>query len=311
MLAELLEVLPNDRLIYIHVDGAKVGDEFKVEITKNIAQDFARRHEGRVFLHCQDKNLGNRGSFDFALDWIYEFEERVILLEEDIRFNETFFSFMDWALARFESDSKIFAVNGFSSLGTLPGPNRVFYSYTLRPWGFGTWKSRWEIYKKIEMPSVLSPELFTLPIFDGVTVTEHFKTRWLCRFERSMNQTDTYDYPWIYAAWTYGSFHLAPYKTFTTNIGYDNDSLHTFTKPFFVRSLSSLKSYSIEGLKHKRLIKHLGFYDVTSDLFETKSLGLVSGRSQFLIAKIYSLILRVRQSFSAQKSTPKALNRLG
>lgn len=116
-------------------------------------------------MHCQDKNLGNRGSFDFALDWIYEFEERVILLEEDIRFNETFFSFMDWALARFESDSKIFAVNGFSPLGTLPGPNRVFYSYTLRPWGFGTWKSRWEIYKKIEMPSVLSPELFTLPIF--------------------------------------------------------------------------------------------------------------------------------------------------
>lgn len=30
MLAELLEVLPNDRLIYIHVEGAKVGDEFKV-----------------------------------------------------------------------------------------------------------------------------------------------------------------------------------------------------------------------------------------------------------------------------------------
>ena len=245
MLSQLLSSLPLDRRIFIHIDGASDATNADVQETRRVASLYkANNPTGSVMLLFQDTNLGNLGSFKSALHWVFSTEDRLILLEDDIRFTDSLFQFMDWALEKYQDSNRIFHINGLSVINSFPGRNRLFESYSCKPWGFGTWKISWELYnstKPIEDPK----DLFSLPIFTGVNLTDTFKRKWVDRFIRLNNGTDTYDLSWNYAAWANNACALGPRFTFTTNVGFDSRSLHTKIKPNFLRFGKKLKTQNV------------------------------------------------------------------
>ena len=296
-LEDLLYSLPTDRNIYIHIDGPRQSSELEVAITNDVAYKFKNTNHSRsIHILSQPMNLGNLGSFLAAMQWAFAREDRLILLDDDVRFSESFFPFMDWALEKFQNLDHIFQINGLSFLDRLPGRNRLFESYSCRAWGFGTWKSRWELYKVTNLPTDPSV-ILQLPIFSGVHMTDSFKQKWLDRFDRLSKGTDTYDLGWNYAAWKNGACALAPRFTFTTNIGFDSRSLHTTIKPRGLRSPEKIKS---RRMKYKEVstVPFPSFYDAYSDFIEWGIPGIKKGALANLLIPPYFIIKKVKQTLN-------------
>ena len=296
MLSQLLSSLPLDRRIFIHIDGASDATNADVQETRRVASLYkANNPTGSVMLLFQDTNLGNLGSFKSALHWVFSTEDRLILLEDDIRFTDSLFQFMDWALEKYQDSNRIFHINGLSVINSFPGRNRLFESYSCKPWGFGTWKISWELYnstKPIEDPK----DLFSLPIFTGVNLTDTFKRKWVDRFIRLNNGTDTYDLSWNYAAWANNACALGPRFTFTTNVGFDSRSLHTKIKPNFLRFGKKLKTQNVNFDNH-HLVPFPSYYDAYSDFLEWGVPGISKGSVRFFII-IFKLATKVKRSIS-------------
>lgn len=295
MLGDLLGNLPLDRRIYIHVDGATDQTTIDVEKTKLVASTFKTKNPSvPISLLFQEKNLGNLGSFKSAMRWVFSLEDRLILLEDDIRFNDTFFKFMDWALEVYKDSKSIFHINGLSVLDSLPGRNRLFQSYSCKPWGFGTWKSSWDVYENTN-PLEDPKGIFSLQIFTDVNITESFKNKWLDRFIRLKKGTDTYDLSWNYAAWVNNSYALAPRFTYTTNIGFDSRSLHTRVKPAFLRYSSKLRNRNFDFSDNK-MIAFPSYYDAYSDFIEWGVPGIRKGNVRLFIW-IYRLATKIKRFY--------------
>jgi hypothetical protein len=292
MLQELLFQLPLDREIYIHIDGPRENTKRAVARCNTIAANFARFHpQATIKIFSQKRNLGNKKSFHACMKWVFNSQSQVIVLEEDIRFSQSFFAFMDWALTEFRDYKRIFHVNGFSVLDPFPGRNRLFESYSCRPWGFGTWKDRWLLHER-SIPDFDLKSLRSLPIFASAELSPSFEEKWLNRFSRLKEGNDTYDVGWNYSAWKNNAFALAPRFSYVTNIGFDKRSLHTNIKPWFLRSPKKLRKIG-ESFKRRKIVPFPSPYDAYSDFVEWKVPGISSGSARILIF-LYYVLLNVR-----------------
>jgi hypothetical protein len=292
MLEDLLVLLPLNRKVYIHIDGPDDKTRSDVEKTRNVALNYKNNCIGnQVQITSQEHNLGNIKSFKAAMAWVFVYEQQIIFLEEDIRFNVNFFSFMDWALESFHNENRIFQINGLSVLDIFPTRNRLFETYSCKPWGFGTWKDRWDIYTRTSIPSN-SEEIFQAPVFNGVNLTETFRSKWIDRFDRLKLGNDTYDLGWNYAAWANSSYAISLRRTLTTNIGFDSRSLHTKLRPKFLRSQIALHNRRF-GRKDLKLISFPSYFDSYSDFIEWKVPGL-NHRSLSFFVLIYAFLVRIK-----------------
>jgi len=297
-LFDLLNLIPVDRAIYIHIDGSKEDTNLEVRSTIQIAQEF-QRHNPTALIRVlsQEKNLGNRLAFQAAMDWVFEFEDRIIVLEDDIRFGSEFFAFMDWALTRFKDQKRVFHINGISTLDKVPGRNRLFESYGLWPWGFATWKDRWQLHER-QTPKLTIEDLRNLPIFQGVRLSRYFEEKWQERFDRLARGTDTYDIGWNYSSWKNNAIAIQPRFTFTTNLGFDHRSLHTRIRPFFLREQSKINDKR-KSFDHLKIIEFPNYFDAYSDFIQWKAPGISLGGTRLLIPLYYLLrsIKRIVKDF--------------
>lgn len=295
-LHEILQKIPANRTVYIHIDGAKEGSWDEVQQTRSVAMKFQEvRKVGNVFVHQQNRNLGNRESFKAATEWVFQREDRLIVIEDDIRFVDEFFAFMDWSLERFKTDNSIFHINGLSMLDFIPGRNRLFCSINCAPWGWGTWRDRWQ-KSDIDLKNFQIDELFSLAIFDSVFLTETFKAKWSDRILRLQQGLDTYDIGWNVSAWRNNAYAISPRFTFTTNVGFDERSLHTRIRPRFLRKPGNIRSRKPIDDSVK-IVSFPSYYDAYSDFIQWKIPGIAHGSAVIFIGAYY--FLRIIKRFRA------------
>jgi hypothetical protein len=225
------------------------------------------------------------------MDWAFNFEDRLIVLEDDIRFNLEFFAFMDWSLTKFETQKRIFHINGLSPLDYFPGRNRLFESYGLKSWGFATWKDRWALHCR-NTPKLDIDSFKSLPIFQGVKMSKFYEEKWIELFTKLHKGNDTYDLGWNYSAWKNNACALQPRFSFTTNVGFDERSLHTRTRPFFLRTPNKLRNRG-NDFDHLQILKFPNYFDAYSDIVMWRAPGLIVGGTRILIT-IYYLLRKLK-----------------
>ena len=163
LLKKLLSTIPlsNSRRIYISIDGPRQPSEaIKVNEVRELVEAFAKRNlEVEIEFRFSEQNLGCKSGVRAAIDWAFESENSLIILEDDILVSKEFFSYMDYFLNHFETDLQIWHINGFSPL--LP-PYKNQFSYLTKfahVWGWATWKNRWVEYDR-ELSSYQPGKLF-------------------------------------------------------------------------------------------------------------------------------------------------------
>ncbi|WP_406694964.1 hypothetical protein V5E97_28370 [Singulisphaera sp. Ch08] len=96
-----------------------------------------------------ERRLGvNRNTENALLDG-FSFGDFVIHIEDDILLAPDALRYFEWAAARYAADSSVFSVTGYNRRADPVAPedyHRTRLRAWFHPWGWGTWKNRWELF---------------------------------------------------------------------------------------------------------------------------------------------------------------------
>lgn len=213
--------------LYIACDGPKESqqDKEKVQRTREALQE-AVDWECNVQYRFSDSNQGCKYGPVNAINWIFEKEERAIILEDDIVPNPSFFFFCEEILERFREREEIMMISGCNIMSrTESAGESYFFESIATTWGWATWKRAWKKYdmtmqgwqemkkKKVLKKLFLKDTAFSLKRdFENVAV----------------NDTDIWDYQWQYTMIKNGGLGIVPKYCMVQNIGFeDEDATHT------------------------------------------------------------------------------------
>lgn len=126
--------------IFVFVDGPR-NEEEKKKVDEVV--DIAKGLTKNVVTSSENKGLGP--SIISGVTEVINKYGNAIVLEDDLVLMPGFLSYMDDALDKYESDSRIFAVCGYGLKIKRPkGYNSdVYLGIRASSWGWGTWSDRW------------------------------------------------------------------------------------------------------------------------------------------------------------------------
>jgi hypothetical protein len=132
--------------IYIFSDGSKnESQQDKVQAVRNIIHDFAEKNNAKVIEASE--NLGLNSSIIKGISQVCEEHGRIIVFEDDLVLHPRTLDFMIQALDRYENDTRVGHVSGFS----FPIQHDLQVDAVLLPlfnsWGWGTWARSWKDFE--------------------------------------------------------------------------------------------------------------------------------------------------------------------
>ena len=235
-LKSLLSVVPSDRRIYVHVDGQRNEHDHGPSECRRVVKEFIESSpQTKVQILAQQRNLGCKHSCTQAITWAFKNEEKLIILEDDIVLNPCALQYFDWALERFNSNREIFQINGFSPLNTFFNWKklRVYKSLFAQGWGWATWRNRWDTFD-VNLPNLAKTREIPAEFHSQFKFPRPFLELWNERLRRALGGFDTWDFQWQLHVWQEGGFVIAPNRSLTENIGFDEVATHTRRPPNFI-----------------------------------------------------------------------------
>ena len=130
------------RRVYVFIDGERTPYSKEQNETVRVAQAFAST--AGIELYVSAKNLGVGNSIPMALDWAFQFEENLIVLEDDCVPSQSAFEYFDWGIDQLNED--ILIVSGLAPESFHPGAlNRRHSSLASFPliWGWACKRDGW------------------------------------------------------------------------------------------------------------------------------------------------------------------------
>ena len=125
------------RRIYVALDGPRSDSEVPdCEKTYKMLKEALPE----AIFNRSDINMGCGRRVRTAIDWVFEFEQSIIVLEDDCLPSENFFKFCDLSLEKFEDHSDISFISGCNLVEVDKSRPEVFLSKFGGIWGLATWK---------------------------------------------------------------------------------------------------------------------------------------------------------------------------
>ena len=212
--------------IYVAIDGPR-------EFNSNDPQDVSDTislianidWECNVRVLKQKSNLGCGRAVCSAISWVLEHEEMVIILEDDIRPNRSFFQFCEEMLQRYRNDERIMTVSGHSMIEVPESLTNYRFSKYPGVWGWATWKRSWTLYEY---------SLDSYPKIGFTRLLKAYRGNLILSLQCALNFTavrndliDTWDYQLLYGSFLYQKLHVIPNVNLTENVGFNQKATHT------------------------------------------------------------------------------------
>jgi hypothetical protein len=162
-----------------------------------------------------------------GLDWVFSNVEEAIILEDDTVPHPTFFPFCQELLDRYRDVPEVFAICGDSVFHEKPvDTNSYRFSRFFSPWGWASWKSRWNEY---DFSMGFWPGLRESTQLAQIIPEDTWRERWSALMDATASgKIDTWDYQWISRIWAKNGIVVHPTQNLITNIGTGSNSTHTF-----------------------------------------------------------------------------------
>ena len=216
--------------LYVIADGPRCKNE---RLKCQLVRDFV---ESKITWNCDvvkvysNRNLGCAKRVQSGLDYVFENEERAIILEDDTLPDPSFFSFCEELLERFKNDDRVVHISGCNLHSDAVNFEESYcFSSIVNIWGWATWKRAWRNYD-IKMPSWENEDKNS---FISSWCPDHKFIKGIRKmFDLHCNNEDpwTWDSQWVYACWKMNGFSILPFKNLVSNIGIGPDASNTKQK---------------------------------------------------------------------------------
>lgn len=214
--------------LYISVDYPP--DERYVDGWKKI-KEYLPNIQGfkKVNVWVQETNLGTMRNEDFVQRKVFAKYDALIFTEDDNVFAAGFLDYMNQMLRRFEKDPKVYSIAGFNML-RAPRNSRIYKNYSFQPWGYGTWKDKWNHLR--DMNKTETYEKCSKNIFKIIGL--YLRNKWLfCVFTASLlkenkevQETGLTDAVLTLLFYLLGFYSVFPSKSLVKNNGFDGSGVN-------------------------------------------------------------------------------------
>lgn len=233
-LIERLRTVKPER-VYVSIDGPRdrPGEFDLVQDTRDRIEEIDWPCDVRRRIH--PTNLGCGVAVSSAIDWMFETEERGLILEDDILPAPDFFPFCEEMLKRYENDPRIFCVTGCNFVPPDQLNLHQSYRYSRFPmvWGWGTWRRAWSKYRF--NVAKWHRNITFKRLWESAGSTPAATLYWSLMFQLvAMNKIDTWDYQVVLAAFRANGLTVAPNRTLIRNLGFGEDATHTKDRPKYL-----------------------------------------------------------------------------
>ncbi len=231
--------LAQNSMLYIFSDGPKsASDRKSVDEVRKIIKTVAGFKTVNIIL--RDKNLGLANSVISGVSEIIKKYERVIVVEDDMIFSESFLEYMNKILFFYQNDMKVFSVSGYNFPISIPSSykNEIYFSPRTSSWGWATWQNRWD---KADW-NITDFNNFIIDR-DAVRTFNHGGDDLTLMLKKQVEgKIDSWAVRWCYAHYKNQAYCAYPIKSLVMNIGTDRTGTHfNKTKKYNVK----LSEYTI------------------------------------------------------------------
>lgn len=213
--------------VHVFCDGpTQPKHEEAVAATRKTVKQWVPRLQAMVTYRT--KNLGLARSIVSGVSQLCDDYSRVIVLEDDLVLHQNFLNFMTDSLAKYENNSEVFQISGFSFPLEGPSTTDTYFLPLATTWGWATWRRAWQHFRW-DPPNAV--QTLTDPVhrhrfdLDG---TYPYSTMLA---DALRLKVDSWGVRWQYAVFQAGAVVLYPWKSLVWNAGFDNSGVHCQSEP--------------------------------------------------------------------------------
>lgn len=204
--------------VYIFSDAPKVIlDEVNVLKVRHYLKSITGFKQ--VFIIYRNINFGLAKNIILALNELFESNDRLIILEDDIVVSKYFLKFMNDALNIYKNKRNIWHISGWNY--PINYPDYQYNSYFLQLsncWGWATWADRWKHFEKT--PNIIM-KYWDREMINNFTLQNANKNFWQQITYNKKNKINTWAIFWYATIFQKNGLCLNPNKSYTMNIGND------------------------------------------------------------------------------------------
>lgn len=246
--------------LYVAADGPREGRKGESERVAAV-----RKISTAVDWPCEvntlfrEDNLGCKDAVSSAITWLFDHEERGIIIEDDCVAHPDFFCFCDALLERYAEDERISVITGNNfQNGRWRGNASYYFSKYNHCWGWATWRRAWRFYQG------------ALPFWSAWRASADWIRQTPDRVERvywerifdqvRAGQINSWAYPWTASVWYYGGLTATPNVNLVSNIGFGENATHTTSEN---SKYANLPTSALEKLTHPSIVNR----DIAADSY--------------------------------------------
>jgi hypothetical protein len=257
--AEVLKAIQAQRpeRLYVACDGPRDGRPDEREAVHRVRQMIAEAVDWPCNLQTlyRDTNLGCKKAVSSALDWFFENEEAGIILEDDCLPHPDFWRFCGELLDKYADDERVFMISGDNfQEGKRVSDDSYYVSALTHIWGWAAWRRSWQ---KVDLDLSGYDEWVQRGGLKRLFGPGRWERAWKRTFERyRQGRYNTWDYPFLFAAWKHDQYALLPSVNLVSNIGFGHQgATHTTTDVYHGLSRISTEAMPFP-LRHPNQWKH-------------------------------------------------------
>ena len=217
--------------LYIAADGPRKDHEGEKERCEEV-RHWVLSHvdwDCEVHQRFQETNVGCGHHPSDAITWLFENEDRGIILEDDCVASLSFFPFVDEMLERYKDDNNISIICGsnFDGAHQFQAKNAdYFFSKISYTWGWATWKRNWMDYDyTMQAWGKMNRSRLLKWLFDEPEYREYW--RYIFDTTVKIQPQDIWDYQFFFSCYKKRQMSIVPNVNLISNIGDGTDATHT------------------------------------------------------------------------------------
>lgn len=270
--------------LIVYSDGPK---DIGAEIDVNKVREFILTVSAfaKVDVKLQPTNVGLARSITEGVSEVLRIYDHVIVLEDDVVVRDEFLLYMTESLLRYRDHSSVWHISGWSHPISGEGLSDCYFTSVMSCWGWATWRSRWQYYRK-------DPALLCDSWSQG-NINE-FNLQGAHDFWRQVKQNksgkiDTWAIFWFATIFENDGLCLQPTVSLVENIGNDGTGTHCSANNVFnsmspARTIKSFPDQPVIDLLAQERIKK--FYRQ----FEFSAFARILRRFKSMFAHLLSRI---------------------
>ena len=278
------------RTLYVSADGPRPGNATDAERCAEVRAlvdtiDWDCKLERRFL----DENQGCRLGVSGAISWLFESEDRGIILEDDIVADPSFFPFCTELLDRYADDERVGIISGCNFTGgRATAEASYFFVRNLHMWGWATWRRVWQ-FVDLDMSDWNAHRRASF-IRERYGAPWQTQQEWERHFDNTVNRKrmDVWDYQVCYALWRRGMLSVAPAVNLIDNDGFGADATHPQgSKPKCL--IDSPTGTMAFPLRHPETV---ALHATADGILDREAFGISTARSAKIAAKMQLRKLR-------------------